>query len=377
MKFSRMLAIARKETIHVIRDWRSLLMALGAPVFLIVLFGNALTLDVQNVPMVVWDQSVTPESKDLVSRFSFSHYFLNLGQVSNYTELERQIDSGQAIFALVIPPDFARLQNRMETVPVQIILDGSDSNTATIALGYAEAVLAGYSRDRFESAIINQGKKIPQNPIELRTRIWFNSNAESKNSVIPGLIAVIMMVNSALLTSMTISREWERGTMEHLIATPVKVFELYVGKMLPYFFIGMIDVILIVLIGEFVFHVPLRGDLFFLFVMATIFLIGSLSLGMLISIVGKTQLVSSQLAMVVTFLPSILLSGFLSALSNMPQVIQTISYVVPARYFVTLLRDIYLKGAGWNTTWNEIMFLVCFALLMVLFSNLKFKKRLA
>lgn len=374
MNFVRTLAIARKEAIHIMRDWRSLLMALGAPVFLLVLFGNALTLDVEMVPMVVFDQAKTPDSSALVSRFFFSRYFKDAGSVASYDELEDKINRGEAVVGVVIPADFDRLEKTGRAVPIQAIFDGSDSNTATIALGYLEAVAAERSKEMLTQL---QGGKLPPMPIEVKTRIWFNGNAESKNSIIPGLIAVIMMVNSALLTSMTISREWEKGTMEQLISTPVRVFELYMGKMFPYFVIGLFDVVLVVLIGEVGFHVPLRGDLFFLFIMATIFLIGSLSMGMLISIVGKTQLVSSQLAMVLTFLPSILLSGFLSALSNMPQVIQTLSLIVPARYFVTLLRDIYLKGTGWKTTWDEVAFLTLFALLMVILSNYKFKKKLS
>jgi ABC-2 type transport system permease protein len=372
----RIFAIARKETIHIFRDWRSLVMALFAPVFLLVLFGNALTLDVQQVPMIVWDQSNTPQSTELISKFGASKYFSNKGFVLNYRDLEVALDRSEAVFALVIPADFAKQKVRKEPIAIQMIFDGSDSNTATIALGYAEQVLAQYTSGILKKELSYIGKKIPEKPIDLQTRIWFNGNADSTYSVIPGLIAVIMMVNSALLTSMTIAREWERGTMEQLITTPVGVFELYAGKMLPYFIIGLFDVLLVVFIGASVFNVPLRGGLLFLILMGIVFLIGSLSLGLLISIVAKTQLVASQMAMVATFLPSILLSGFLSSVSNLPQVIQVLSYTVPARYFVTLLRDIYLKGTGWKTTWDEVVFLCFFALLMVVLCNLKFKKKL-
>jgi len=188
---------------------------------------------------------------------------------------------------------------------------------------------------------------------------------------------VIMMVIAAMLTSLTIAREWERGTMEQLISTPVRVPELITGKILPYFLIGLFDVALIVVVGDFLFHVPLHGSLILLFFTTLIFLIGSLSLGILISITTKTQLLASQLAMVATFLPSFLLSGFLSTISNMPPVIQIMSYVVPARYFITLLRSLYLKGAGLNVLFMEVLFLSCFAVVMVALALLKFKKKLA
>lgn len=199
---------------------------------------------------------------------------------------------------------------------------------------------------------------------------------ESKNYIIPGLIAVIMMVIAALLTSLTVAREWERGTMEQLISTPVKGPELILGKLLPYFAIGMFDVLLAVLMGEFVFKVPLRGSVALLFVMAAIFLVGALSLGMLISILTKSQLLASQLAMVLTFLPSFLLSDFMYAISNMPKPIQLITYLIPARYFVVLLKGIYLKGVGLEVLAAQAGLLTAFAAAMVLLANVKFKKKL-
>jgi ABC-2 type transport system permease protein len=206
--------------------------------------------------------------------------------------------------------------------------------------------------------------------------VWFNADMESKNYIIPGLIAVIMMVIAALLTSLTVAREWESGTMEQLISTPVKGPELILGKLLPYFGIGMLDVLLAVLMGEFLFQVPLRGNVALLFAMAAIFLAGALSLGMVISIVTKSQLLASQLAMVLTFLPSFLLSGFMYAISNMPKPIELVTYLIPARYFVALLKGIYLKGIGLEILALEAGLLALFGAAMVLLANVKFKKRL-
>lgn len=376
MKLYRLLAVAKKEYLHIIRDWRSLFLTLVTPLFLLLLFAYALTLDVDHVPLIVWDQSKTYESRELISKFTGSRYFSLLEETDNYNRIEKAIDKGDALIAMVIPTDFARRLDASKETKVQLIVDGSDSNTATIALGYSDAIITAYSQKLFVEAIERMGQQAPNLPIDLRTRIWFNPDIESRNNIIPGLIGVIMMVITSLMTALTIAREWERGSMEQLISTPVKVPELIFGKMLPYFCIGIIDVIMIVLIGEFLFDVPFRGNLLLLFSMAIVFLIGALSLGMLISIVTKTQLLASQLAMVVTFLPSFLLSGFLSAIHNMPQAIQFITYFVPARYFITFLRAIYLKGVGLSILYVEGIFLISFAFLTAFLANKKFKKKL-
>lgn len=376
MKPLRVWAIARKESIHIMRDPRSLAMGIAIPMLLLVLFGYALTLDVDNVPLVVWDQSRSQESRELVSRFDGSRYFSIRGHVRSYQELERSIDSSQALAALVIPTDFAGQVESGRVVTVQLIVDGSDSNTATIAMGYADVVAKTYSQDLAVKQIARTGELSPEQAVSLQPRVWFNADMESKNYIIPGLIAVIMMVIAALLTSLTIAREWERGTMEQLIATPIKVPELILGKLLPYFAIGMFDVLLAVLMGEFLFQVPLRGSPALLFSMAAVFLAGALSLGMVVSIVTKSQLLASQLAMVLTFLPSFLLSGFMYAIGNMPRPIQLVTYLIPSRYFVTLLKGIYLKGVGLEILALEAGLLTVFGAVMVLLANVKLKKKL-
>jgi ABC-2 type transport system permease protein len=376
MKARRVLAIARKESIQIWRDPRSLGMAIAMPMLLLVLFGYALTLDVDRVPLVVWDQSASPASRELISRFAGSRYFSLKGYAQDYHEVERAIDSGKTLMALVVPRDFAGQVESGRPAAVQLIADGSDSNTATIAIGYAEAVVETYSRAIALDAIRRLGGRPLNAPVEMRTRVWFNADMESKNYIIPGLIPVIMMVIAALLTSLTIAREWERGTMEQLISTPVKGPELIFGKLAPYFVIGMFDVLLAVLMGEFVFHVPLRGSLLLLFVMAAIFLVGALSLGMVISIVAKNQLLANQLAMILTFVPAFILSGLVYAISVMPWPIRMVTYLVPARYLVSLLKGIYLKGVGLSVLGGEAILLVIFAVAMVALANFKFRKKL-
>lgn len=376
MKLTRVWAVARKEFLHILRDPRSLGMAIALPMLQMVLFGYALTLDVDRVPLGIWDQDQSPASRELVSRFLGSRYF-SLGLLAeSYGELEKAVDQGKILAALVVPRGFSRKVGSARDDSVQLLVDGSDSNTATLALGYAEAVVSAYSKDLVLYEIRKAGLRPPKEPLLLRSRAWFNEELQSRNYIIPGLIAVIMNVIAALLTSLTVAREWENGTMEQLISTPLKGPELLVGKLLPYFCVGMVDVLLAVLMGRWVFNVPLRGSPVLLFLMAGVFLLGVLSIGMFLSVFTKSQLLSSQAAMVITYLPALLLSGYIFAIQNMPPALQVISRVVPARYFVKLIRAIYLKGLGLEILAFEAGLLVLFASGVALLANLAFKKKM-
>ncbi len=376
MKMLRLWAVARKEFLHILRDPRSLAMAIALPMLQMVLFGYALTLDVDRVPLGIWDQDLTPASREVVSRFLGSRYF-SLGLLAeSYGELEKAIDKGDVLAALILPRGFsARVESGREA-SLQFLVDGSDSNTATLALGYAEAVVSGYSKELVLYQVRKAGLRPPGEPLVLRSRAWFNEELQSRNYIIPGLIAVIMNVIAALLTSLTVAREWENGTMEQLISTPLKGPELLLGKLCPYFCVGMLDVLLAVIMGRYVFGVPLRGSPALVFLMAGIFLLGVLSIGMFLSVFTKSQLLSSQAAMVITYLPALLLSGYIFAIQNMPPALQVISRVVPARYFVKLIRAIYLKGLGLELLAFEAGLLVLFASGVALLGNLAFKKRM-
>ncbi|ABB30898.1 ABC-2 type transporter [Geobacter metallireducens RCH3] len=375
MKLQRVAAVARKEFIHVFRDPRSLGMGIAIPMLLLFLFGYALTLDVDRVPLMVWDQSATPESRDFISHFAGSRYFTLAGRVGTYREIEIAIDRRDVLMALVIPTDFARKVRTGMPAPVQLILDGSDSNTATIALGYAEAVTSVWARE----VVLEQTRRFGPVPaagsVDVRPRVWFNTDMVSRNYIFPGLIAVIMMVIAALLTSLTVAREWETGTMEQLITTPLRGAELIVGKLIPYFAIGILDLVLSVLVGEFVFDIPLRGSLWLLFAMSLIFLTCALAFGLLISIVTKNQRLASQTAMVTTMLPAFLLSGFIFPIENMPPPIQAVTHIITARYFVTILRDIYLKGVGLGVLAPEAAFLAVFGVVVLALAVKKFRKK--
>jgi ABC-2 type transport system permease protein len=376
MKRRRVWAVARKEFLHVFRDRLSLAIAIALPMVLLVLFGYALSFDVDNVPVVVWDQSQSQASRELLSHFNGSRYFSLRGQVWNYRDLERAIDTGAALMGIVVPSDFADRQESGRSAALQVILDGSDSNTATIAAGYVETVVQSYSQQISLTQVYRRGERPPDTPVEMRPRVWFNPELESRNYIIPGLIAVIMMVIAALLSSLTVAREWERGTMEQLISTPVQGCELILGKLVPYFCIGMFDVLLAVFMGEFLFHIPLRGSVALIFGTAAVFLAGALSLGILVSVLTKSQLLASQLAMVLTFLPAYLLSGFMTPIANMPKALQLLTYLIPARYFVTLLKSIYLKGVGLEILAREVILLTAFGALMVTLAIVSFKRKL-
>ncbi|HSB68034.1 MAG TPA: ABC transporter permease [Candidatus Methylomirabilis sp.] len=373
MRLARLLAVARKEVIQIRRDPRSLGMAFVIPMIFLFLFGYALTLDVDNLKTIVYDQDRTAVSRDFLARFEESGYFSVAAVASSYGDVEWALDSGKAQVGLVIPRNFARDLDLGRQVPVQALLDGSDSNTATLAISYLKAISRRYS----DQLVLRQaGLDRRDPPVENRLRVWYNPELQSKNYIVPGLIAVIMMVIAALLTSLTIAREWERGTMEQLIATPIRVPELVLGKLLPYFGIGVIDVMLAALAGTLVFRVPFRGSVVLFLGFSLIFLLGALSLGMLISIKAKSQLVASQVAMVVTFLPSFLLSGFMYDIGNMPGWLQAITHVFPARYFVTILKGIFLKGIGYRVLGMEAGFLALFALIVTAAANRKFRKNL-
>ena len=376
MNFQRLAAVSRKETLHLLRDWRSLTLALAIPLLLILLYGYALTLDLRNVPTVVWDQSRSPESRELLSLFHSSPYFTVLAYRDGYPELQYDLDRGRAMVAIVVPGDFAAKVNAAKPVKIQIIGDGSDANTSRLALNYATSIGGIYARAVGSEQLQLQGKGELKQPVELEPRAWYNPGLRSQNVLIPGIIALVMIVVAALLTSTTIAKEWETGTMEQMISTPLRGPELIFGKVIPYFVIGIIDVALAVLMGSYIFDVRIVGNTALLFAMSSLFLTGALFFGLTLSIKLKSQVLANQLAIIAGFLPTLLLSGFVFAIENMPLPLQFLTYIVPARYFIAILRGIYLKGIGLEILWLNALFLAIYALIMMVAAHKKFSFKL-
>lgn len=377
MSLRRTWAVTRKEFLHIVRDARSLVMALALPLLMLLLFGYALTLDIDRIPTMIYDADRTPESRELISRFAGSHYFEIRGVAGDYRTVEAAIDRNECLLGIVVFKDFARQVLSGEAAPVQLLLDGSDSNTASIALGYARALLQAYDLELRASAQNRRGGGTAASSVLPQLRIWYNSDLKSKNYIVPGLIAVILMIIAALLTSLTIAREWEMGTMEQLLSTPLRATEVVLGKMAAFFALGVIDMVVAIVAGVFIFRVPLRGDLWFLAFTSGIFLIGTLCWGILISAVVRSQLLAYQLGALTSFLPAFLLSGFIFDIRNMPAVIQAITYIFPARYFVTILKGVFLRGVGMRVLWYEAALLLAYAAIVFLVATRKLKQKVA
>ncbi len=376
MDLKRTLAISRKELIHIRRDPISLLQVILLPIVLLLLYGYALTFDIKNVTVAVYDQERSQLSEDFINQFRGSDYFRLVKFTNDYDELKRLVTARQVQVGLMLPFDFSQQYLRGETATCQALVEGTDSNTANIVLGYIQAVTATYNQKLLVRRVTAKGPGRTEMPVDSQTRFWFNEDLESRNYIVPGLIAVIMTVVGALLTALTVVRELERGSMEGLMATPIKRTELLLGKLGPYFIIGMFDMAVVMTMGKFLFQVPLRGSPLLLIGMSAIFLIATLGQGLLISVTSENQLQAFQMAMLTTFLPYFVLSGFVFSIYLMPLPLQIISYIVPARYLVTISKGIYLKGLGLKYLWPSALMLAGSAIFFVVMAIKKFAKKI-
>jgi ABC-2 type transport system permease protein len=377
MKLRRIIAIARKETLQVIRDPRSLMIALLLPLMQMFMLGYGIKLDVMNIPLCVVDQEGSPQSRNLLQRFSASRYFELRQTLDSPTRATEQVDAGACRLALIIPAGFSRQLVDQGNATVQVLLDGTDSNTATIAAGYVSAVVAGYSSQMQLQAIQRRGGQVQTlTPVEIRARVWFNEDLESSYFIIPGVVALVMAIVGAQLTSLTIAREWERGTMELLISTPVTPMELMLGKLAPYFLLGLLDAAICLVIAVGWFDVPFRGTLLALFLTTSLFLIVVLCIGYYVSVAIRSQVGASQIALILTMLPTTLLSGFSFPIEQMPYLVRQITYLVSARYYVTILKGIFLKGSSMLELGLPIACLAVYALLLVVLAARAFRKTL-
>jgi ABC-2 type transport system permease protein len=363
MNLHRTRAVARKEFLHILRDPQSLFLALAIPALLLLLFGYALSLDVDRIPIVFQDADRTPQSRALIERFLASRYFA--------------LDaSSKPMVQLSIQQGFARSVEAGQPVAVQMVLDGSDANTAGIARNYAEGILLLHSEELRTQRRLRAGQTRPP-LLEARVRMLYNAELKSRNYIVPGLIAVILMLIACLLTALCVAREWENGSMEQLLSTPLRPTELLLGKLSAYFALGLVDMVLAIVAGIGLFGVPLRGNALLLFATGCIFLAGALSWGLFISVVTRHQLLAFQVSMTTSFLPAFLLSGFIYSIENMPQVVQIFTWLVPSRFFISFLKDIFLKGNGIALLWPQILFLVVYTALVFFRAVTKMKAKAA
>ena len=377
MRWHRLTAIIRKEVIQIRRDLPSLLITVAMPLLLMLAFGYGVSFDIKHIPVYVYDREGSQQSQDFLKHFQASEYFRVVRSVASYSALIQAIDAGLCRLAIVIPPDFSEKLNAGGPVSIQALLDATDNNTANVSISYSEAVVQAYNRQIQLGWLQRHGQLKLQPPLSMDARTWFNEDLESTANIVPGVIAIVMAVIGSFLTSLTIAREWERGTMEQLISTPVTPLEVMAGKLVPYFVIGLIDTALCAGMGVWWFHVPFRGQWSVFFLSSTLFLMVVLSLGYFISVVAKSQLAASQGALIATFLPAFLLSGFIYPIDQMPAVIQLITHLIPARYFMTIIRDVFLKGTSIPLLLDDLLALAVFAVLLTVIATRAFHKKLS
>jgi len=377
MNFRRTSAMARKELLHIIRDPRSLMAALTQPVMVLLLFGYALSLDVDRIPTMIYDADHSAVSQNLVQEFRGSRYFQIVDEVDSYKPIERAMDQRRILVGVAIPYDYSRNLLAGKEAPVQILLDGADSNTASIAMGYAEGLVQAYAAHAREDAQSMRAGSVLRPPVDASVRVWYNPDLLSRNFIVPGLIGVITMIIAALLTSLTIAREWENGTMEQLLSTPVRPIEMALGKLSAHFLLGLVDMLIALFVGVVIFGVPLKGSWVLLLFSACVFLYGALAWGLYISAMFRNQLAAYQMGTLTSFLPAFLLSGFIYPLSNMPWIIRVISVVIPARYFIDMTKGIFLKGLGLRYLWFDLLLLIVYAVGISFLAVRKLRQKIA
>jgi ABC-2 type transport system permease protein len=361
-----------KELIELRRDPRLFGIVIIAPVVQLTMLAYAATTDVKDVPVIVVDQDRTTESRELVSRFDASENFTIIGEAGSPVEVEQALDSRRAWMALTIPHDYAEKLRAAQPVSVQVVADGTDANSTNVALGYAGALVSGYAREL--GAVSGTAAGAPLVAPEMR--VWFNAQLESRYFMIPGVLALLLLVVTGNLAAMAIVREREVGTLEQLSVTPIARWELIAGKLLPYGLIGLVDVALVLAVSIGWFEVPLRGSLTLLVAMCVLYLVCTLGLGLFVSTVSQTQQQAMMTASFFFMIPMVFLSGFVFPIENMPAVVQPVTYLVPLRYFLIILRGIFLKGVGMETLWPQAAAMLAWGMVVLTLATLRSSKRL-
>jgi ABC-2 type transport system permease protein len=367
---TRLRGLLRKEFYQILRDPSSLAIAFLLPVVLLLIFGYGVSLDAEHVPIALVVELPSPDTASFTSGFQHSRYFEPVFH-RNLREAEEALLDRRVLAIVHLRSDFARQLRQPGGAPIQVIVNGVDANTGRLILGYVQGVWQKW----LQREALARGETLAM-PIQLEQRVWFNSELRSRNFLVPGLIAIIMTLIGALLTALVMAREWERGTMEALLVTPVTMREVLLGKLVPYFVLGMGGLSLSVAMGVWLFGVPLRGSLWVLFAASALFLLAALGMGLLISTVTKNQFVAGQLAIITTFLPAFILSGFIFDIGSMPQIIQWLTHVLAASYFVAILQTVFLAGNVWSVILPNALALLLMAAFFLGLSRRKLRKRL-
>jgi len=367
---SRIIAVLYKEFLQMRRDRMTLGLVFMLPLIQLLLFGYAIQTEVKHIPTVVFDQSLSSESRELVEAFSASGYFDITYVAGSFSDVNRTIDSGQGKVGIIIPPDFARNLKREESSPVQVIVDASDNMVANQAVATANSIGLLKSQE-----ILFQKMHVRAAPYDIRVRPWYNPDGITAYYMVPAILGIIVTMTMVIMTSVAIVRERERGTLEQLIVTPIKSYELMIGKIVPYIVLGYVQITVALLVGFLVFHVPIRGSLMQLYLLTLFFITASLGLGILISNIAKTQMQAFQMSFFV-MLPSIMLSGFLFPRAAMPRVIYYISNIIPLTYYLDIIRGIVLKGIGFQYLVGQVTSLLVFSVIFLTISIMKFKKKI-
>ncbi len=364
------LSVGRKEIRQILRDRRSLTILLFVPAFFLLVYGYALNFDIRHIALGVDDRDRTAASRALIASFAHSGYFDVVATVAGEADLARLMDRGLVRAVLVIPPRMSADVQQGLTVPIQVLLNGDNANTATTVMGYALTIINNESATyRLETT----GAVAP--PVALTWRVWYNPQLRSALFLVPGLIAYIVMITAVISTALSIVREKERGTMEQVRMAPLDAFSFVVGKTIPYFLIAFVSALAILFVSMLIFDLPMRGSWLLLLGTLSIFLVGALGLGLLISSVAETQQVALQLALLASFMPTLMLSGFIFPIASMPAFLQGVTYIVPARYFLIALRGIVLKGVGFSMIWPQLVALVIYSMVVLGLASARLKRQ--
>ena len=358
------------------RDPKMFGIILVAPVVQLIFLGYAANLDVENVKAVVFDQNRTSTSREFVKRFTSSGYFEIVEYVQSYNSLEENLNNGEAILALVISQDFEENIARRETALLQAIFEGSDGNQASIAAGYVQSIVSKYSKEIITEFMNTSGRKIsPSGNLSAEVRVWYNPTMKTRNYMVPGIVGLLVSLVTLVLTSLAIVKEKEIGTMEQLIVTPIRPYQLIAGKLVPFTILGLVSVIIVLLAMRIIFEIPVKGSETFLLFSAFLYILSTLGLGLFISTISRTQQQAMMIAIFAVMMPMIFLSGFAFPIENMPEIIQIISNIIPLKYFNTIIRGVILKGLGFTDLWFEAMILLIMGVFILTLSSLRFKKR--